>query len=170
MESRRMKVEEDRGSTGSQRAVFDRHYLPLLRLAVLLTGNRYAAEDLVQDVFARGLARVSALPEDEQFPYLRVAVWNTWRNVLRRRAVERRHRQQAMPPADIDAIEERAVVWSAIKALPLRQRACVVLRYYEGLSERETADVLRCSVGTVKSQTSRALSRLREELSDEDRG
>lgn len=158
------------GDSPTRREVFERCYLPLLRLAVLLTGSRDAGEDLVQEVFAKGLNRIAELPEAEQFPYLRVAIWNTWRNVLRRRAVERRHRQSPPPSAEGDLLEERVAVWSSIKRLPLRQRACVVLRYYEGLSERETADVLGCSVGTVKSQTSRALSRLREELNDEDRG
>ena len=71
---------------------------------------------------------------------------------------------------DDEVIENRETLWGAIRRLPVRQRACVVLRYYEGLTEKETAEVLGCSVGTVKSQTSRALSHLRKELSDEDRG
>jgi RNA polymerase sigma factor (sigma-70 family) len=73
---------------------------------------------------------------------------------------------QGKPSPDLP-IEERDAVWQAILRLPARQRACLVLRYYEELTEQETADILRCSVGTVKSQTSRALSRLRRELHNE---
>jgi RNA polymerase sigma-70 factor (sigma-E family) len=170
MNRRRTQLGEVRTPASITQDVFVRHYEPLLRLAVLLTGSRETAEDVVQDVFSRALSRITDLPDSEQFPYLRAAVWNTWRNVLRRRAVERGHRSVASPVADDEAIEDRDAVWGAIKRLPVRQRACVVLRYYEGLTERETAEVLRCSVGTVKSQTSRALSHLRKELSDEDRG
>ena len=158
------------GGARATRDVFVRHYESLLRLAVLLTGNRETAEDVVQDVFSKTLPQIAELPEAEQFPYLRAAVWNTWRNVLRRRAVERRHRSMASSVRDDEVIENRETLWGAIRRLPVRQRACVVLRYYEGLTERETADVLGCSVGTVKSQTSRALSHLRKELSDEVRG
>jgi RNA polymerase sigma-70 factor (sigma-E family) len=170
MNRRRTQLGEVESPASTTRDVFVRHYEPLLRLAVLLTGSRETAEDVVQDVFSRALSRITDLPDSQQFPYLRAAVWNAWRNVLRRRAVERRHRSVPSPIADDDALEDRDAVWGAIKRLPVRQRACVVLRYYEGLTERETADMLGCSVGTVKSQTSRALSHLRKELSDEDRG
>jgi RNA polymerase sigma-70 factor (sigma-E family) len=168
MGQRRSELDDAQGPARSERDVFARHYEPLLRLAVLLTGSRDNAEDVVQDVFSKALTRIRELPEDQQFPYLRAAVWNTWRNVLRRRAVERRHRP-GPTLADPPAIEDREAVWGAITRLPVRQRACVVLRYYEGLTERETAQVLGCSVGTVKSQTSRAFSHLRKELKDEDR-
>ena len=153
----------------TERAVFVRHYQPLVRFAVLLTGSKETGEDVVQDVFSKALPAVAALPDDEQFRYLRAAVWNTWKNVLRRRAVERRHRSVGPEAAsDEDRIADREAVWSAIKRLPLRQRACVVLRYYEGLTEREAAGVLHCSIGTIKSQTSRALAHLRKELSDDE--
>jgi len=62
---------------------------------------------------------------------------------------------------------DRAVLRSAVLRLPRRQRACVVLRYYEDLPEREVASLLACSIGTVKSQTSRALARLRKEFDGE---
>ena len=63
--------------------------------------------------------------------------------------------------SEIDSHADRRDVWTALGRLPRRQRAAVVLRYYEGLTEHETAEVLGCSVGTVKSQTHRALAKLR---------
>jgi RNA polymerase sigma-70 factor (sigma-E family) len=143
----------------------------LVRLGVLLTGDTYLAEELVQETYVRGLAKVVRLPEDEQYPYMRAIASNIWKNRIRRLALERRwsaaREEQAEAPV---VLEDRDALWRAIKALPVRQRACVVLRYYEDLNERETAQVLGCSVGTVKSQTSRAIARLRKEFDDEDRG
>ena len=161
---------DDQGAEAAQRDAFVKHYEPLVRLAVLLTGSRDAGEDVVQDVFANALVKVARLPVEEQFPYLRASVWNAWRNVLRRRSIERKHRSDAISTAREADVDDRADVWSAIRRLPTRQRACIVLRYYEDLSELDAAGVLGCSVGTVKSQTSRALSRLRKDLGDESGG
>lgn len=152
------------------RDVFVRHYEPLLRLCVLLTGRLDVAEDLVQETFTRALTKAGRLPDEQRFAYLRTATWNVWKNSLRRLAMERRHRLTTLEVEQQAPYEERAVLWLAIQHLPVRQRSCVVLRYYEDLSEQQTATVLGCSVGTVKSQTSRALTRLRKELGDEDRG
>jgi len=152
------------------RDVFVRHYEALLRLCLLLTGRLDVAEDLSQETFARALVRVGKLPENEQFPYLRATASNVWKNSLRRLALERRHRTTAPRDEDLSSLEEHDVLWRAIQRLPVRQRSCIVLRYYEDLSERQTSAVLGCSVGTVKSQTSRALVRLRKELDDEHRG
>jgi RNA polymerase sigma factor (sigma-70 family) len=85
---------------------------------------------------------------------------------VRRRAwwrAERPHASLPEPPAlpPGSAVEDHASVWAAVRALPPRQRAVIVLRYYEELSEAETADVLGCSRGTVKSQASDALRNLR---------
>jgi RNA polymerase sigma-70 factor (sigma-E family) len=131
----------------------------------LLTGDRETAEDIVQDVFVRGAARLAELPTEELGPYLRAAVTNQWKNQLRRTALERRtfHRGQA-PAQPEHHSGDRDEMWRAIVRLPSRQRACLVLRYYEDLSEQEVAEVLACSVGTVKSQTSRALAKLRKEF------
>ena len=98
--------------------------------------------------------------------YLRRAIANRCRNRSRHRAVERgvHPRLAEVSPNAVTSTEDRDEVWTAILQLPLRQRACVVLRYYEDLSERETADVLGCSVGTVKSQPSHALGALRRRL------
>jgi RNA polymerase sigma-70 factor (sigma-E family) len=144
-------------------AAYEQHHAPLVRLCALLAGDREAAEDIVQDVFVRGAARLSELQPGEQGPYLRAAVVNEWKNSIRRRSLERRAfrlgRVRSEPEYDIG---ERDEMWRAILRLPPRQRACLVLRYYEDLSEHEAAAVLGVSVGAVKSQTSRALAKLRK--------
>ena len=150
-------------------AAYQVHRLALLRLGVLLAGREDLAEDLVQEAFERAAERLTTLGSDEQRPYLRATVLNLWRNRLRRLALERKVRHEPLPPQEL-AFEERDHLWAAVRRLPTRRRACLVLRYYEDLTERETADLLGCSIGTVKSQTSKALSQLKRELEDEDRG
>ena len=141
----------------------------MLRLCFLLTGRRDAAEDLAQEAFVRLAGKIDRLESEAIGPYVRRIAVNLWKNRLRRLAIELRHRGSEAPPRERAApIEDRDELWTAVKRLPTRQRACVVLRYYEDLTERETADTLGCSIGTVKSQTSRALSRLRKELGDVD--
>jgi RNA polymerase sigma-70 factor (sigma-E family) len=153
----------------AMRAAFEEHYVSLLRLTIALSGRRDVAEDVVQDAFVRVTPRVVDLPRDEVGPYLRRVVVNLWKDRLRRFATELKHIGRPSPPhLSESSLEERDEVWSALLRLPARQRACVVLRYYEDLPERDVALVLSCSVGTVKSQTSRALSKLRRELADED--
>ncbi len=144
---------------------YEQHYNPLVRLCGLLAGDRETAEDIVQDIFVRSAARITELSPDELGPYLRAAVTNEWKNKLRRRALDRRIRPRLLLTHRHERDrDEREDMWRAILRLPPRQRACLVLRYYEDLSEQQTADVLRCSVGTVKSQTSRALVKLRKEF------
>jgi RNA polymerase sigma-70 factor (sigma-E family) len=155
------------GPVPDGRSVFLAHHGRLLRLCTLLTGSIDAGEDLAQEAFVRALMRASGLPEEEQYPYLRATASNIWKNRLRRLAIERRWRPSNGVSVEA-SLEERDELWRAVVALPVRQRACVVLRFYEDLSEHETAEILRCSVGTVKSQTSRALAKLREEIPNED--
>jgi RNA polymerase sigma-70 factor (sigma-E family) len=149
------------------RIAFDRHFADLLKLAALLDGSRDNAEDFVQEAFVRAAARLETLDEDIVLPYLRRSVVNLWKNSVRRRALERR----LMPPYRIDAnsdqsalVDDRDRVWAALNRLPTRQRACVVLRYYEDLSEADTAEVLEISLGAVKSHVSRALRKLEGDL------
>ena len=154
------------GREGLRRA-FEEHHTRLFRLCLLLSGHRELAEDIAQDAFIRAAARLETLPPPEVGPYLRTTAVNLWRNRMRRRVLERRTLWRFVgrttdPPDAV--VDERERLWPAVLRLPVRQRACVVLRYYEDLSERETAGILGCSVGTVKSQTSRALARLRQEL------
>lgn len=147
------------------RQAYVAHAGGLLRLCILVTGRQDVAEELVQETFLRAAPALSRLADEEIGPYLRATSMNLWRNRLRRLALERRVRPLKRADPQV-SVEDRDVVWSAIRRLPARQRACVVLRYYEDLTERQTAAVLRCSVGTVKSQTSRALAFLRRELGD----
>jgi RNA polymerase sigma-70 factor (sigma-E family) len=157
-------------ASDSLRIAFDRHATALLRLCVLLTGRRQEAEDLVQESFVRLAPRVGGLDEEAVWPYLRRIAVNLWKNRLRRMAVETRARfRGGIDPAPGESsLEERDRVWTAVLALPTRQRACVVLRYYEDLTERQVAATLGCSVGTVKSQSAKALAGLREALGHAD--
>ena len=157
-----------RASGEALREAFIRHQSGLVRMCVLVTGKQDVAEDLVQEAFVKAAPAIDRLPEDEVRPYLRATAMNLWRNRLRRLAVERRPRPWDSKAETPIPFEERDAVWQAIRRLPPRQRACVVLRYYEDLTEQETATLLGCSVGTVKSQTSHALGRLEGELQHED--
>jgi RNA polymerase sigma-70 factor (sigma-E family) len=146
------------------------YYVSLVRLAVVLVGDRETAEDVVQDVFARMQGRWFRLRDPEKaIRYLRISVVNEARSVLRHRRVV-----TAVPPDPLDsepAAEEHALrrmVWrdvrAAISALPRRQREVIVLRYVEGLSIVETARVLRISHGAVKSSAGRAMASLAKAL------
>jgi RNA polymerase sigma-70 factor (sigma-E family) len=149
------------------REAYEAWYLALLRVCVLLCEDEHLAEDLVQDAFVRASDRLHEIDEPARWPYLRKVAINLWRSRLRRLRTERRPYRTVSGHArgEVDEFVERDALWSAILALPARQRACLVLRVYEDLPEREVASLLRCSIGTVKSQTSRALARLREEVS-----
>ena len=151
------------------RVAFQDHYLPLLRLCTLLTGRQDVAEDIVQEAFVRVGPKIGSIPTKDVGWYLRRTAVNLWKNNLRRLALERRHHRTSRDErASGTSLEERDALWREVLRLPNRQRACLVLRYYEDLSERQVAAVLGCSIGTVKSQTARALTRLRKEIEDED--
>lgn len=151
------------------------HAARLTRVAYSIVRDRHAAEDVVQTAFAKAYAawwRVGRA--DDPAAYARRIVVNDALAHLRRPA--RRHES---PRADVpDRTAGQAAtgpdeLWTLLEELPPRRRAIVVLRYYEGLSEREIADVLGCRPGTVKSQASAALRTLRERLGateDETRG
>ena len=142
----------------------------LLRTAYLLTGNRSAAEDLLQGVLERVCRRWPSI-SDSPDGYVRRALANAATNRWRRKApveiaLTRVHdRAGDDQPAIVDLRDQLA---RGLMTLPVRQRAILVLRYFDDLSEAQTADALGCSVGTVKSQTSRGLARLRQLVTDED--
>jgi RNA polymerase sigma-70 factor (sigma-E family) len=141
----------------------------LFRLAYLLTADEVAAEDLLQTAMERTYARwprVSRMEAPEA--YVRTLMVNAVISA-RRRLGWRRERLRAelperpIPPADRGVVDH-TLLWPLVCALPERQRAVVVLRYYEDLTERETAQVLGCAVGTVKSQGHDAMRALRRGL------
>jgi RNA polymerase sigma-70 factor (sigma-E family) len=143
----------------------------LMRTAYMLTGSRDAAEDLVQSALARVYPRWTRIAGmDRPEAYVRRVLVTTHLKWLRvRRVAEQPLDEQAGPAAraltaadPAAAHAERDVVWLALAALPRRQRAVIVLRYYEDLPEAEVAAVLGITVGTVKSQTAKAMARLRD--------
>ncbi|HEY7225292.1 MAG TPA: SigE family RNA polymerase sigma factor [Micromonosporaceae bacterium] len=148
----------------------------LSQLAYLLTGDHHAAEDLLQDalvVVARRWKQVAKA--DNPVAYVRQILYHefvsSWRrNRWRRSEITSDQLPEPSPHADEAGVVDRRIVMKrALRRLTPRQRAVVVLRFYEDLSEADAAAVLGCSVGTVKSQTAYALRRLREgspELAD----
>lgn len=149
--------------------VFNAHHREAVRLAYLLTGDHHQAEDIVADAFTKVWKQWEKGRVDNVRAYLRRAVVNESNSKLRRRYLERREAaKRSGDDRGVRLVDEHAAdrdqVWHALQRLPERQRAAVVLRYYEDMSEAEAADVLGVSVGTVKSQTSRGLDRLRELL------
>jgi RNA polymerase sigma-70 factor (sigma-E family) len=137
----------------------------LVRTAYLLTGDFHEAEDLVQVTLAKVYPHWNGLREETADGYVRRALVNNNRSRHRRRRVGQLlmsfvpDRPTAEPgPGDV---AERGLLVSLLAELPERQRAVVVLRYWEDLPVEEVAELLGCSVGTVKSQASRALAKLR---------
>ena len=141
----------------------------LLRTAYLLTGDWGTAEDLVQTALTKTyLARHRIRDANAVEAYARAAMVTTSTSWWRRRwHGERPTEELPESPAGADrtaAYDDRDELWRHVRKLPPRQRAVLVLRYYEDLSEAETARLLGVSVGTVKSQTSRSMQTLRSSL------
>jgi RNA polymerase sigma-70 factor (sigma-E family) len=141
----------------------------LHRTAYLLCGDWYLADDLVQETLARAYSHWRKVQRaDSPSAYVRRILINESRRSWRRNRNVTVHPDVDL--ADITAVDmsdevvNRDELLQALQSLPARQRATVVLRFLEGLSERETAAVLGCSEGTVKSQTSRALIKLKSVL------
>ena len=138
----------------------------LLRTAYLLTGQRADAEDLLQTALAKTYLAWGRIREREALDgYVRRVMVNTQTSRWRKRKVDE-HPTEVLPEQATgrdatDGVVLHDALWSALAGLPRKQRATLVLRFYEDLSEAETADVLGVSVGTVKSTTSRALVKLR---------
>ena len=139
---------------------------PLLKAAWLLTGDWQRAEDLLQTALAKAYLRWHRIQPGRQEAYVRrilvttYATW--WRRAWKSELPSAELPEAATDPDAFDAVELRRELRQALSGLSGRQRATVVLRFYFDLSEAETAATLQCSVGTVKSQTARALTRLRE--------
>jgi RNA polymerase sigma-70 factor (sigma-E family) len=157
---------DEQSAVGSFDQLYRQHRPGLLRLAHLLTGSPTLAEDVVHDAFL-GLARRHR-QVDEPLAYLRRSVVNLSTNVHRRAGRERRHLATVRAAAVQLAVVQPAEIddtWQLVKALPPRQRAVLVLRFYLDLSEADTARVMGCRPGTVKSTTARALAKLKEQMS-----
>ena len=170
------------GASGTARAewsadlavveLYSQHYRALVRLAALLVRDTGTAEEVVQDSFVAMHGGWQRLRDTEKaLAYLRQAVVNRSRSVLRHRTVVDKNLQKAppdMPSAEHGALAllERDAVVAALRHLPDRQREAIVLRYYADLSEAEIAAAMGISRGAVKSHTSRGISALRAALEE----
>lgn len=150
-----------------------RHAGEAVRLAFLLTGDQHAAEDIAQDAFVRLFGRFQERKGPDAFEaYLRRTIVNLSRDRFRKMRSERDYvaRQASSSTVQVTVapqIEEREVMREALQALPHRQRAALVLRFYLDLSEQQTADVLQCSVAAAKSLVTRATGALGRRLEGE---
>jgi len=148
--------------------LFDAHYAPLCRLAYVILGDAQLAEEMVMEALLKifkGFGRIRDL--DRADIYLRRTVVNLCRSRIRRKAIEMRVNASVLrseerkgPDWDPELHETSRIVWDAVRRLPERQRACVVMFYYEDLPEAQIAEIMDCSVGTVKSQLSKARAKL----------
>ena len=165
-------VEAESKAAGRLADIYVRHLASARRLAYLVTGDRVIAEDLVQDAFLRVFGRFQDLRDPGAFEaYLRRTVVNLSRKHFRHQKVERAYLQRQAGSTSVEApgrdVPGEQALRGALLALPLRQRTAIVLRFYEDLSERQTADVLRCRPGTVKSLVSRGMETLRTSIDSE---
>ena len=129
-----------------------------MRLAYLITGNRHVAEEVVQDAFVATAHGWSGVRDAKS--YVRAAVVNRSRSWLRRRKLERRHKHEVVE----EALASPDELSDVLGRLNPRQRAAVVLRYYEGLPDPEIARMLGCRPVTVRTLIHRALGALRKEI------
>jgi RNA polymerase sigma-70 factor (sigma-E family) len=141
----------------------------LMRTAYLLTGDRHQAEDVLQTSLAKlYLAWDKVNDRNAVDAYVRRIMVNENNSLWRRGWKKREYATDELPEGDphSDAYDDGTSdeLWQVVQSLPPKARAVVVLRYYEQMSEAETADALGISIGTVKSQCSRALSALRERV------
>jgi RNA polymerase sigma-70 factor (sigma-E family) len=165
------------GDTGRLGELYLRHADGAARLAYLLTRDHTLAEDLVQEAFVRLAGRLVHLRDPDAFDaYLRRTVVNLSHSYFRRKKVERAYLERARGEMGMRTEErsdgslgEGEALWRALGRLTGRQRAAIVLRFYEDLSEGDVAEVLRCRPGTAKSLVSRGLEAMRHEMRGEDR-
>lgn len=173
----RVGVQESSRSTEKGRdfeLLFDQHYRSLRGLAFVMLGDAARAEEIVAEAYLKAFSlwgRVRLM--DHPHAYLRQIVVNLCRAKFRRDQVELRVNALVHRGDTAEWSPEREMrmdLWAAVRKLPDRQRACVVLRYLEDMTEAEIADTLECSVGTVKSQLFKARAKLERELGVEGGG
>jgi RNA polymerase sigma-70 factor (sigma-E family) len=160
-------ADDDRDATVSQ--LYAEHWTSMVRLALLMVGDRPCAEDVAQEAFAGIYRRWEAVGEGKALAYLRSAVLNGARSALRRRKVARLYAPPAAPPvwSAENAVmlgEDRREVLAALTTLPARRREVLVLRFYLHLSDADIARTLGISEVTVRSTASRALRSLGHKL------
>lgn len=142
----------------------------LLRCALLLSGDREEAQDLVQEALTRTLVKWDKIAKlEEPYAYVRRMVTNEFLSLRRRRRVrtvplDAGQDWSAPPDPEPDGGDQ---LWRMLAELPRQQRAVLVLRYYEGLRDEEIAETLRCRTGTVRGYASRALATLRIEITNQ---
>jgi RNA polymerase sigma-70 factor (sigma-E family) len=143
----------------------------LLRLAYVLTGDTQRAEDLLQTALAKAYRRWEAVGDPEA--YVRRVLVNahtSWWRALRNREVPTGESLDRATPDVGESVTAREALWVELRALPLRQRTALVLRYYEGLDDAEISTYLDCAPATVRSLVSRALATLRARAKAETEG
>jgi RNA polymerase sigma-70 factor (sigma-E family) len=136
------------------------------RVAYLLTGDSEVAADLTHDAFVKVISRFSHIRKpDAVDAYLYRTVVNLANGYFRRRRLERRYAQahpvKELTPSHASTADERNDLWVKLQSLPVRQRSALVLRFYEDLSEEQTADILGVSARAVNALVSRGLQQLR---------
>jgi RNA polymerase sigma factor (sigma-70 family) len=141
--------------------LYHREFNGLVRLAMVLVDNQEQAEEVVQDAFAALYLRYRLV--STPLAYVRASVLNGGRKVLRRRLLVRRYAGER--PVDSELAYNHVI--DAVRRLPARQRAAVVLRYELQLTDAEIAETLKMPLGTVKSTLHRALARLRLEVTND---
>jgi RNA polymerase sigma-70 factor (sigma-E family) len=169
------RVEEIRleSELGPLAGLYDAHAAGAFRLAYLLTGDRDLAEDLVQDAFVKLIGRFTDLRSRDSFDvYLRRTIVTLSYGLFRRRRTERTYlaSQRGLAERTSDGlpdVERKDELWTQMLRIAPRQRAALVLRYYEDLSEQQAADFLGCSLRTVKSLVSRGIQAMRDQQGGE---
>jgi RNA polymerase sigma-70 factor (sigma-E family) len=154
------------------RRLYEQRHAEMVRFAAFLTGDVDAAEDLAQDAFAKVFDAWDRVEDPERIDaYLKATVVNLVRGGHRRQQTRERHRSD--DPGIVPSAEEAALtragrdrVLAAVSALPLRQRACVVMRHWMRMTESEIADTLELSIGSVRTHVRRGTASLRNSLGD----
>ena len=145
----------------------------LHRAAYLMVGDVALAQDLVQEALVKTYAAWGRLRDKGNAEaYCRKAITTTAISWFRRMSWSRERATEVLPETGRaghgDDVTQSQWLWDALQQLPVRQRAAIVLRYYEDLTEAQTADAMGCAVGTVKSQVSAGIVKLRDLLGDDD--
>jgi RNA polymerase sigma-70 factor (sigma-E family) len=148
--------------------LYEEHVGRAIALATLLTGDRHIAEDIAHDAFLRVAGRFGELRHPRAFgPYLHKTVVNLCHSRVRRQERERiilRRQPDAEAIEPDTSADDRDELWSVMKRLPYRQRAVLVLRYWDDLSEGQIAELMRCSPRAVNALLSRAKENLRNSI------